>query len=300
MTDDRLYEDSLVHGANLAQKESATGKYTDQKSRLLLAEIRAQYDEWLAANTDLQGPTAEESDHDRAVVEARTQLLNDYKDFIDQQGYAEHFDSRSNLHSTVIEEFLYLLFRDLVNSFGGEPLVGKSHAFKDLFFFPRSFESMITEPSPTIETKDHDFTIGAVVNTLMGVRGSDSADTEIGLEIPAVAIECKTYLDKTMLEGSSTAAAQLKSKNPNAIYLIVAEWLKLTEAVNLKKYVVDQIYVLRRQKNTDRELRYADTYVKNAISDEVVWHLFETVRDHLMGPWGGRVADGLERGWLID
>lgn len=32
-------------------------------------------------------------------------------------------------------------------------------------------------------------------------------------DIPAVAIECKTYLDKTMLQDVSTAAEQLKQKS---------------------------------------------------------------------------------------
>ncbi|NES71241.1 MAG: Bpu10I family restriction endonuclease, partial [Okeania sp. SIO2D1] len=41
-----------------------------------------------------------------------------------------------------------------------------------------------------------------------------------------------------------------------AIYILVAEWLKLTDAVNLRKFKIDQIYVLRKQKNTDREFRF--------------------------------------------
>ena len=88
-------------------------------------------------------------------------------------------------------------------------------------------------------------------------------NSEIHLfDIAAVAIECKTYLDKTMLEGSSRAAEQLKARNPNALYIVVMEWLKLTSAVNLRKYEVDQIYVFRKQKNTDREFRFADDYEK--------------------------------------
>ena len=43
-----------------------------------------------------------------------------------------------------------------------------------------------------------------------------------------------------MLEGSSNAAAQLKYKNPNALYIVVMEWLKLTSEINLKKYVKQQ------------------------------------------------------------
>lgn len=118
-------------------------------------------------------------------------------------------------------------------------------------------------------------------------------------DIPVVAIECKTYLDKTMLEGSSRAAEEVKARNPNGLYIVVMEWLKLWDAVNLRKYKVDQIYVLRKQKNTDREYRYLDKYIKNPIDPNVVWHLFSTVRTHLTTDWAGGVEQGLQRGWLI-
>ena|GEM_PF-5609832 len=76
-----------------------------------------------------------------------------------------------------------------------------------------------------------------------------------------------------MLEGSSTAAEQLKFQNPNALYLVVSEWLKLTGNVNLRKFKVDQIYVFRKQKNTDREFRFLPDYKKNPIHHDVVEHL---------------------------
>lgn len=115
----------------------------------------------------------------------------------------------------------------------------------------------------------------------------------------SVVIECKTYLDKTMLEGASTAAEQLKTRNPNALYLVVSEWLKLTESVNLRKFKVDQIYVLRKQKNTDREFRFLPGYEKKPIHLDAVEHLYHTVRSHLTNDWEGGVAYGLERGYLL-
>jgi hypothetical protein len=149
-----------------------------------------------------------------------------------------------------------------------------------------------------IEKKDHDFVIGVNIQAKMNCEGS--TDTEFHhWQIPAVAIECKTYLDKTMLEGSSTAAEQLKHRNPNAIYIVVAEWLKLTEQVNLKKFKVDQVYVLRKQKNTDREYRFADTYKKNPIFEDVVKHLFDTVRNHLTSDWESGINYGLQKGYLL-
>ena len=99
----------FVHGDNLAQKEADVRKYNDVKSRQYLSEIRVEYDKWRIANEALIGPGKMVSSTDSDIVQRRVQVLNEYKDFIDQQHYAEHFDSRSNLHSSVLEEFMYYL-----------------------------------------------------------------------------------------------------------------------------------------------------------------------------------------------
>ncbi|MCA0454794.1 MAG: Bpu10I family restriction endonuclease [Chloroflexi bacterium] len=298
----------LVHGDNLTQKEKGDRKYSDETSRTLLKEIREQYSIWHDLNMELKGPLTDITEEDQAIIAERVRLLNNYKDFMDQQKYAEHFDSRSNLHSSVLEEFLYYLFKDMVGEISEHLLVGKSHSFKDIFFVPPNFKEMVKKPYARIETKDHDFIIGIRVELKMSNQGQSGildqlfggTETEIHLfDLPAVAIECKTYLDKTMLEGSSAAAEQLKARSPNAIYIVLMEWLKLTEAVNLRKYKVDQIYVLRKQKNTDREFRFAATYRKNPIHVDVVQHLFDAVRIHLSSDWKGGIEFGLLRGWLI-
>lgn len=288
----------FVHGNNLEQKESHKTKYRDEESKLYLTEIRARYDKWKSDNENLVGPSKIHSEENDEVLKKRVELLNDYKEFLDQQHYAEKFDSRSNLHSSVLEEFLYYLFRDLVQSISEHALIGKSHSFKDIFFRSSNYEDMVNKPNALIEIKDHDFSIGCSIAATMLCKGSEEPEIH-KWDIPAVAIECKTYLDKTMLQDVSTAAEQLKQKNPNAMYLVVAEWLKLTESVNLKKYKIDQIYVLRKQKNTDREFRYNDDYVKNPIYDDVVIHLFESVRNYLTSDWEGGIAHGLEKGYLI-
>ena len=288
----------LVHGNNLEQKENHQTKYKDAESHRYLAEIRIRYDKWKAANEGLRGPTAEVGNDDVKVIEERVLLLNEYKDFLDQQHYAEKFDSRSNLHSSVLEEFMYYLFRDLVLGISENALIGKSHSFKDVFFRAPSYKAMISSPHALVEIKDHDFAIGASVKASMQCNGSTATEVH-DWDIPAIAIECKTYLDKTMLQDVSTAAEQLKQKNPNAMYIVVAEWLKLTESVNLKKYKIDQIYVLRKQKNTDREFRYDASYQKNPIYADVVTHCYNNVRDFLTGDWEGGISHGLDRGYLI-
>lgn len=288
-----------VHGDNLSQKENHQAKYLDDGSKQYIKEIRSKYDAWKEANINLKGPFEERNEEDHNILQKRVELLTDYKNYIDQQKFAEKFDSRSNLHSSVLEEFIYYLFRDLVLSFSSSALIGKAHTFKDIFFLPPNYRSMVRTPSFKIEHKDHDFAIGVNINTKMICYGSRTIQEE-NLQIPAVAIECKTYLDKTMLEGASAAAEQLKTRSPNAIYLVVAEWLKLSEDINLKKYKVDQIYILRKQKNRDREYRYLDGYVKNPIFPDVVEHLYNTVRSHLTSNWEGGISFGLERGYLLE
>jgi len=106
---------------------------------------------------------------------------------------------------------------------------------------------MVSKIESSIEKKDHDFAIGVSVLSSLQCKGVKQPEFD-QWDIPAVAIECKTYLDKTMLQDASTAGEQLKQKNPNAMYIVLAEWLKLTDSINLKKFKIDQIYVLRKQK----------------------------------------------------
>jgi len=288
----------FVNGDNLTQKENHKTKYTDTLSKQYLVEIREKYEIWKEANLALEGPFTVNSQDDIYTISERVRLFSEYKDFLDQQHYAEKFDSRSNLHSSVLEEFMYYLFKDLVSDFSDSALIGKARAFKDIYFQSKSYEEMVEKPNIHIEIKDHDFVIGVNIEAKMQCSGKIGIQTE-NLQIPAVAIECKTYLDKTMLEGISNAGEQLLAKNPNTLYIVVAEWLKLTEKVNLKKYKVDQIFVLRKQKNTDREFRYLSSYVKNPIYVDVTLNLFNMVRDHLTNPWEGSIEDMLSRGHLI-
>jgi hypothetical protein len=288
----------FVHGNNLTQKEKHQTKYRDADSRRYLTEIRERYNVWNAANHELHGPTASKQPDDSSVIARRVALLNKYKDFLDQQHYAEKFDSRSNLHSSVLEEFMFYLFRDLVYGISPSALIGKSHSFKDMFFRPSSYVDMLKKPNALIEIKDHDFAIGAGMNASLKCKGCEVEENH-QWDIPAIAIECKTYLDKTMLQDVSTAADQLKQRNANAMYIVVAEWLKLTDSVNLKKYKIDQIYILRKQKNTDREFRYSNAYQKNSIYSDAVEHLFNTVREFLTADWEGGISYGISRGFLI-
>lgn len=259
----------FVHGDNIYKKEHPQTakdkrKYGGDISKQYLCEIREKYEEWKAANLALVGPGKDVLPDDDAIIHQRVLLFNEYKDFIDQQKYAERFDSRSNLHSTALEEFMYYLFKDLTVAYSTSALIGKSRAFKDLSFKSDSYGSMLTTPGALLEVKDYDFVIGATINAEFKCKGEENGDSQ-SFDMPAIAIECKTYLDKTMLESCSTTGEQLKKNNPNALYIVVAERLKLSEKVNLKGRQIDQIYILRKQRNTDREDRFLEGYIANPV-----------------------------------
>lgn len=296
------FESLLVHQANISKKEADKnpGKYGGRMAQDLLAEIRERYEIWKRSNLELVGPFTDTSEKDTVeLIEARVRVFNEYKDFLDVKRFTDVFDSRSNLHSSVLEEFLVYLFGDLVVEFSTNALIGKSKAFRDIFFLPGSYKEMVSAPHARLETKDHDFVIGTNVVAEM-VSGGYQTEKEIHqLKLPAVAIECKTYVDKTMLEAMSTAAEDLKARSPNALYIGVAEWLKLTQDYNPRKLKLDQVYILRKQKNTDQEYRYDDSYEKNPIYADVVTRLYSQVRKHITEDWEGGVGTGLKRGYLI-
>lgn len=148
----------FVHGDNLSHKEAE--HMNDRKKSGLLKEIRERYNEWKEANLSLVGPLATPAENDHAIIKERVRLLNKYKKFIDCQKYAEAFDSRGALFSSVLEEFILYLFKDMTSSLSPNALIGKAKAYKDTFFKADSFREMMERPNVHIEKKDHDFVIG--------------------------------------------------------------------------------------------------------------------------------------------
>lgn len=296
-------EGGLVHGSNISTKESQAGKaskaYGDERSQELISEVREKYDEWKRANMELKGPYSEPGDNDEEIINRRTELLNEYKDFIESKVYAEHFDSRSNLQSTVLEEFFVYLFGDMVSEFSKYARVGKSRTFVDLFFRPGSYDGMTINPSAVIENKDQDFTIGVDINTTFTTPDEESVADKHSFGLPAVTIECKTYVDKTMLGEISRSAETVISNSPQSLYLVACERIKLTDGMNVSKLKMDQVYILRKQINKDRKYRLMDDYEYKPIYKDVVNNIFEKVRSHITRDWEKASDIALQTGSLM-
>ena len=96
------------------------------------------------------------------------------------------------------------------------------------------------------------------------------------IRIPAIAIEAKTYIDKTMLDSIIATAEKIKSGNPHARFIAVAERYDVSYDVDPAYSRIDQIYILRK---TMRKTGWQD------IDSEVVWRLFSESVSHLNRPW---------------
>ena len=157
---------------------------------------------------------------------------------------------------------------------------------------------MLDDVVPIVESKDQDFLIGAHVTASFRTE-TETTPVTVQFNLPFIAIEAKTYVDKTMLGEISTASEALKRAVPASKYFVVAEYLKLTEGYQFGGSKIDQVYILRRQKNVDREFRLQDTFQRNPIQADLVVDLFHEVVDYLAMTPEGVVDSRIDRGKLL-
>ncbi len=184
----------------------------------ILKEALSAYDNWIKKTKSLKSKKKDR------VVEM-TQLLNDYKDYLEVELIAKkgtEFIKRQKgqlkLDNSVLEEFLIHLVDPNIQkglpSFDLE--VGPQTAFMSLSFTPSSLSSLDGKPEVVLKLKDQDFTIGKTIHYKFS---SDSEFTKTktnqgSLYLAVLAAECKFNLDKTMFQESAGTAARLKQGCP--------------------------------------------------------------------------------------
>lgn len=174
------------------------------------------------------------------------------------------------------EEFLFLLFKDFVENikkaYDSTDVVrsGAVKAYSNLYFKARNFEEFIKSPEIGVNNKDQDYAIYRTFEMLINEKD------KIQIQIPAIAIEAKTYIDKTMLDSIIATAEKIKSGNPHTRFIAVAEWYDVSFAVDPAYSRIDQIYILRK---TTRKSDWAQ------IDPEVVLKMFKDTISHFERPW---------------
>lgn len=276
-----------VHGKNLmdytAKQKGEKLKQFDQIS-LAYEEYRNEIDE------------VEELDHDgiATIVSA----LNKYRrisvpvfDKLDNAG-------QKALGYTIMEEFFYLLFQkhiDLASVEHDNLFVGKGNSYVSLSFAPKSFNSVFEQPNAYIHTKDQDFMLGASIQIQISAAGNDATTTTV---IPVVAIECKTYLERNMLDSCAATAGRLKNAMPYCIYIVASEYMKMTDAAP-ELTDIDEVYILCKAKNADRERRKRSGMPPIDIQTDLIQDLYDRVCRHLNAIWW-KPEDAVQNGKIIN
>lgn len=207
--------------------------------------------------------------------------------------YREHccytFERRPNsgqelIRSTMLEGFFQMLFHDLVfkQDRGSDIIVcGKANILSGFTFSPFSYLDMFNETNFSTQMKDQDFVIG--VKTKIELNNNRKFEKH-DITLPAVIIECKTYIEKNMLETHENSSANTKTIFPFCKYFLVAEYMKMkTGRPQLSK--LDDIYIFTKTKNSDRERRLKSGAKIEPFDQDLVFHLFNRVRSHLEERW---------------
>lgn len=261
-----------IHGDNIETKlkQVRAGDNFDH-----LNKIKEEYQAWRAKIDSLKGKRKS------ADIIKLVDALNEYKDFIDQpqfrkeKGNSNGFTSQSKLHSTVLEEFMYHLLIEIPQLLGKHLEFGATHAYSNLYFSPASLNSFETKTGLSINTKDQDFAISKKVHLATSLPANKDTEQHV-LHVPVVSIECKTFLDKTMYEGSVATAEKIKRGNPYSLFLIVTETYEVASNVDPAYSEIDQIYVLRKHSRRD---------TKMPIQADIVEDLYRKVELHLSSSW---------------
>ena len=256
----------LSHASNIIAKASGNLSGKEYAALKLLIPEYAQYLEDMLRI----------SSYDKKAIGKKVDLLNKYYNFMHDNGLDRVFSAQGKFRPTVLEEFLYLLFKDYVDAVKGKDDLdnvlnsGAVKAYSNLYFKAKNFSEFIKSPEIGVNEKDQDFAIYRTFD--ISINKADP----LQIRIPAVAIEAKTYIDKTMLDSIIATAEKIKSGNPHTRFIAVAERYDVSFAVDPAYSRIDQIYVLRK---TMRKSEWID------IDKKVVWRMFEETIKHLERPW---------------
>ncbi len=133
-----LGKNYLVHARSILARR-------DKKDRLdTLDRIASAYLSYLSAN--------QATGFDDDTVKMRVDALNHYYDFLHDEGLDNVYSAQTKLRPTILEEFLAILFRDLLDGFcAGKPAdilgLGSVKAYANLYFHGRDFAAFAAKPT---------------------------------------------------------------------------------------------------------------------------------------------------------
>lgn len=256
----------LAHASNIITKHNGA---LSPKEKEALDRLIPEYAEYLKSMFAIE-------EYDKEAVYKKVECLNEYYNFMHSNNFDKAFSSQGKFRPTILEEFLFLLFKDFVAKIKAKYDIenvlhsGAVKAYSNIYFKAKNMQDFIESPVIGVNEKDQDYAIYRTFDI------SINKAKNIQIRIPAIAIEAKTYIDKTMLDSIIATAEKIKSGNPHTRFVAVAERYDVSFAVDPAYSRIDQIYVLRK---TIRKHEWLD------IDKDVVWKLFNDTLLHLERPW---------------
>lgn len=253
-----------IHGSKLERKAAADDS---------LALVLEAYGRWKESSESIEGRTIDD-------IAALTELMDNYKHEVEPILDKRRNSAQEVLQSSIIEEFFEYLFRFLDRDVKSGLELGPASGFIDLAFNPKDINALVEKPDYTVRRKDHDFVIGSTIQMTLKASGG-SEDQKESILVPAVAIECKRYLERNMLDECAGTAEKVKRATPYCLYIVVAEYLKMDDA-SPEISLIDEIYILRKQRNSER---LAADFTPNPIDSELIWEIYDGSVRHLQKVW---------------
>lgn len=235
--------------------------------------------------------------YDEQSIYKMVDALNEYR-----RTAVPVFDGLNNsgqkaLGYTIMEEFFYLFFQKYLFVTGihnSNLFLGKENSYVSLSFTPKSFTGIMEDVKPYIHSKDQDFVLGITVE--IKVKSGNNVTTQETI-LPIIAIECKTYLEKNMLDSCANTATRLKNAMPYCLYMVASEYMKMDEA-SPELTDIDEVYILCKAKNAERLRRSSEGLPPLNIDGSLIADLFLRVQKHLNAIWWSP-EDAVAQGKII-
>ncbi|MBS3176456.1 Bpu10I family restriction endonuclease [Candidatus Woesearchaeota archaeon] len=288
MTEDNQNLDGFRHGFTLNNKLQSTGD----------SDLKAVWSHYVGYRKKKSQIKILEDEAVRLFVKA----TNEYRKSSIKILESRKNSGQENLRSTILEEFFQHLFSDLIKQ--KLPTLPNSlysgcatNSYVSLTFTPKSFTDIFAEPNPYIHTKDQDFVLGCIIEITVNAKGSESHNRN-EVVIPIIAIECKTYLERNMLDSCAATARRLKGAMPYCLYIVASEYLKM-EVAQPELTSIDEVFILCKASNGERLKRVTDNEPPHEIDPELVVKLFNMIKRHLNSVWWSP-EDALKSGVVIN
>jgi hypothetical protein len=212
--------------------------------------------------------------------------FNAYRDAVLYTIESRKNSGQENLRSSMLEELFCHLFSDLIvevlPTVPKNLLLGKANSYVDLTFSPSSFREIFIKPNPYIHSKDQDFVIG--VSLELRIKSADTTEIKENIIVPVLAIECKTYIERNMLDSCSGTARRLKSAMPYCLYIVASEYMKLKDE-QPEFSDINEIYILCKASVSERLLTRKQGAKPHQIQEDLIIDLFNKVKGHLNSIW---------------